>query len=611
MSQMNAQTLRAILGLSFEKALGNKTCSDYENYFFGLTKEFRDGNNAPGTEAASLLGGICSMMFSNSRPGNPWGPMWTDYKAGKRSLEADDLEKEQLDALGEVLPEITDPELKARIADILWTRGQGYQFGQMAIAAYINGENRPEAANHVMERIWRLGRAINIARSLGRAKPLHVSTFERLDQLVDELAVDPANAPCLPHLLDIIFDHQLGDPVKYITFCEAAAGHASLQKDWDLSARFWQLASSWHHRQGQEEEARRCRQAAAKELIARGKDPEDRRRYGDGYSAGWILRGLTALKSCGGKAAEIEALSSELAELQRKTRDDLQMIGLNPRDAINGYDDNLAEHVETLKKRIAGKTLQDAIVLYCFTTEPTNVGDLKSSIRENGADLIHQMFGMVASDNEGKDTDRADGIGWNGEVAEADLLKRIYEHARTVTWPLACDWFIEPGRRIIATEYAPRIKDLVFLVSNNPFIEPGHEGIVLRGIHAGIYGDFLLATHLLVPQLERSIRRYLKQCGVVTWILKDGLQKEVDLGGLLAMPQTKEIFGNDLLFDLRGILTEKFGENLRNDMAHGNMSEPEFFHRSGSLYIWWLFLRMIWIAYDAGTSRNSNVSDSP
>ena len=608
---MNAQTLRTILALSYEKAPGNKTCSEYEKCFNGLAKEHKESSRLPEAEAADLLGSICSMMFDNSRTGNPWGPMWTDYRAGRRSMEADDLEKEQLDALGEVVPEIENPELRARIADILWTRSQGYQFGQMAIAAYIDGENRPEAANHVMERIWRLGRAMNIARSLGRAKPLHISTFERLDRLVDELAADPANAPCLPHLLDIIFDHQLGDSVKYITFCETAAGRASLQKDWDLSARFWELASSWHHRQGQEEEARRCRQAAAKELITRGRDPDGRKRYGAAYSAGWIVRGLTALRNYGGDKAEVKALNSELAEVQKAAQKDLHTISFDPRESVESYEDEHAEHVERLRTHLSGGTLQDVIVQFSDIIQPTNVSDLESTIKEGGTGFITQMIGMVATDDEGKETDRADGIGWNGEVPESDLRKRLYEHARTITWPLACEWFIEPGRRIIAAEHTPRIKDLVFLVSNNPVIEPGHEGIILRGIHAGFYGDFLLATHLLVPQLERSIRRYLKQCGVDTWIWKDGLQKEVDLGGLLAMPQAKEIFGTDLVFDLRGILTEKFGENLRNDMAHGNMSEPEFFHRAGSLYIWWLFLRMIWIAYDAGTSKNSNVSDSP
>jgi hypothetical protein len=605
---MNAQTLRAILALSCERKPGNKTCSDHDKCFFGLSKELRENGNLPMANAAALLGGICSMMFNDARTGNPWGPVLADYKAGRRSLEADDLEKDHLDALGELVPEIDDPELRARIADVLWTRGHGYQFGQMAIAAYNEDGNRPEASNHVSERISRLGRAANIARRLGRTKLLHVSAFDQLDRLLDELTDDPENAPLLPHLLDIIFDHQLGDPERHLSICETLAGQASLRKEWDLAARFWELASSWHHKQGRENEARRCRQTAAWETIARGRDPDGRMRYGAGYSAGWILRGLTALKSSGGDRAEIEALSSKLAELQGEAQADLHTFGINPKDSMGEYDDEHSKHIERLESHFSGKMLQDAIFLYCNITNPTDVGDLKATIMERGAGLITQMIGMVATDNEGKETDRAEGIGWNGEVAESDILKRLYEHARTISWPLTCDWFLDPGRRIIAKKHAPRIKDLVFLISNNPFVPPGHERIFLRGIHAGFEGDFLLATHLLVPQFESSLRRYLKQCGVVTWILKDGLQKELDLGGLLSLPRTTELLGEDLVFDLRGILTEKFGVNLRNDMAHGNMAEAEFFRGFGPLYFWWLLLRMVWIAYEARAEVNPDVS---
>ena len=114
---MRAETLRTILALSRESAPEDQTCRGYEKCFYGLAQKLKESGSFPEAGAASLLGGICSMMFSNSRSGNPWGPMWTDHRARKRSMEADDLEKEQLDALGEVVAEIGDPELRARIAD--------------------------------------------------------------------------------------------------------------------------------------------------------------------------------------------------------------------------------------------------------------------------------------------------------------------------------------------------------------------------------------------------------------------------------------------------------------------------------------------------------------
>lgn len=403
-----AGTLRAVLAASYEKSPGNKTCSDHGRCFSQLATGYKESGNLPEANAAALLSDICSMMFSDARNGNPWGPFWRDYRAGKRSMEADDLEKGQLEALAEFVTDIEDPELKARIADVLWTRGQGYQCGQMAITAYSEDAGRPDEANNPHERVKRLERAANIARRLGREKPPHISAFGRLDQLLDELVADPANFLVVPHLMDAIFDHQLGEAGKYIGICESAAGQCSRDKEWSLATRFWELASSWYHRQGREDEARRCRQGAAWEMIARGRDADGRGRYGDGYSAGWILRGITALKNNGGDKADIEALYLELAPLQRGALDHLHTVDLDPR-RLEGYDEGHAEHVEKIKALLSGKTMQDAIHLFCGITQPTDVAALRSTVIEGGAGLITQMIGMVATDNEGKETDRAEG----------------------------------------------------------------------------------------------------------------------------------------------------------------------------------------------------------
>jgi hypothetical protein len=57
------------------------------------------------------------------------------------------------------------------------------------------------------------------------------------------------------------------------------------------------------------------------------------------------------------------------------------------------------------------------------------------------------------------------------------------------------------------------------------------------------------------------------------------------------MPDIEATLGEDLLFDLRGILVEKPGSNLRNRMAHGLMSNAAFYDFP-SVYLWWLLLKL-------------------
>lgn len=55
------------------------------------------------------------------------------------------------------------------------------------------------------------------------------------------------------------------------------------------------------------------------------------------------------------------------------------------------------------------------------------------------------------------------------------------------------------------------------------------------------------------------------------------------------------------MFDLQGLLVERFGANLRNRMAHGLMADIEFTTPT-VLYLWWLVLR-ICVIYAFTNSR--------
>ena len=79
-------------------------------------------------------------------------------------------------------------------------------------------------------------------------------------------------------------------------------------------------------------------------------------------------------------------------------------------------------------------------------------------------------------------------------------------------------------------------QDLSFVVENNPFIPPDHEGIFLRGLHAGFHGDFIVASHLLPLQIENSLRYVLEENGVdVSNLMSDGTQPVKVLGAILGV----------------------------------------------------------------------------
>ena len=174
------------------------------------------------------------------------------------------------------------------------------------------------------------------------------------------------------------------------------------------------------------------------------------------------------------------------------------------------------------------------------------------------------------------------------EALEVESLS----HASHFHWPLRVDGFIEPAREQILNEHKPTFQDLWFIVRNNPFIPPGNEGIFLRGLHAGFHGDFVVATHLLAPQIENSLRYVLESHGVdVSNLMSDGTQPVKVLGAIFGMAETKQIFTEALCFELRGCLIEKTGYDFRNRIAHGFVHEGECYSHAG-VTVWWLVLRI-------------------
>lgn len=168
----------------------------------------------------------------------------------------------------------------------------------------------------------------------------------------------------------------------------------------------------------------------------------------------------------------------------------------------------------------------------------------------------------------------------------------MFAYLARFQWGVRVQGIIEPARIQILNDHHPDISDLAFLVRNNPFVPQGHEGVFLRGLHAGFHGDFLVASHLLIPQIENSIRYALENNGVdVSNLMSDWTQPVKLLGQLFDLDETQEVFGESLVFELRGLLIEKRGAEFRNRIAHGFVSEAECYNAPPKL-LWWIVLRL-------------------
>lgn len=99
--------------------------------------------------------------------------------------------------------------------------------------------------------------------------------------------------------------------------------------------------------------------------------------------------------------------------------------------------------------------------------------------------------------------------------------------------------------------------------------------IIEKGVMAYFDGEFVVAVHLLIPQVENAIRRIYEQNGGL--VLKGhsyGLQLET-LDNILQSEQIKQCFTDNGAFYLKNLLTDMRSCNFRNSICHGLMEESE------------------------------------
>ncbi len=154
---------------------------------------------------------------------------------------------------------------------------------------------------------------------------------------------------------------------------------------------------------------------------------------------------------------------------------------------------------------------------------------------------------------------------------------------------------IKPALTEFVCSYFITEQSIREIFHSHPFIPDGHEYYYIKGIKAGLDGDYLTACHLLIPQIENSLRFILKQRGEEpTGLHGDGTQERNGLKSLLENTHIIDVLGIDITTNIQALLLDKIYGNLRNQMSHGFIPAGQFFSHS-AIYTWWLILHILMI----------------
>jgi lysyl-tRNA synthetase class 1 len=100
-----------------------------------------------------------------------------------------------------------------------------------------------------------------------------------------------------------------------------------------------------------------------------------------------------------------------------------------------------------------------------------------------------------------------------------------------------------------------------------------------EGLRAFEAGDYVKCIHVLIPQIENSLRKLLRVLDTPTTKTdEDGGYELKNMNDVLHDPKAKEALDEELWYFLKSLYTDKSGMNLRNLVAHG-FAPAGAFHR--------------------------------
>lgn len=502
------------------------------------------------------------------------------------------LTDEQLDFLTTIAPEISDPELQARVADILWARrrNRNYQMAQLAIHAYLQSAITLESPNPRTHCVDRIERALRLARKIKYQVAVVVAHIEAV--LARYNGEDPRWLSANAKLMELLQEDGLGEPAKYGVLAEKAAKLAESAHDWHRARTLWSIKAVWHRIEKDYSKELSASMSAAETYVKEAESALKRTPPSYSLASSFLQRAVQAFRSIRGTKeetvdakAKAEQVHKLLLQYQEKTRE--EMITTS-----QGMD--ISKFVEEARNYVRGKNFQEALFALALLGTPTDICRLKQQVQQQARDFVmSHLFPVVMMNEMGKVVAHQLGSVLSDNPEEAEAATR-FEMCRNAIYyhNIHAQAYIDPARYQINLEHNVRIDDILSIISDSPFIPPGRNYLFAKGLYAGLTGDLFTSTHILIPQIENSIRYLLWQRGIITSGLDDrGIQNEHNLNSTLYRPEIASIFDENTLFDLKCLLVEHSGSNLRNRMAHGLISDSEFMSPLMS-YTWWLTLRL-------------------
>jgi hypothetical protein len=135
--------------------------------------------------------------------------------------------------------------------------------------------------------------------------------------------------------------------------------------------------------------------------------------------------------------------------------------------------------------------------------------------------------------------------------------------------------FLRDTIKALVSKFNLDAKTIMDYLYESPIFEEDRRAFIAKGVEEYLNGDYIVALHILIPQIEALIRNLEEKTGGAVFKLsRFGGFNYRTLDDMLWDENIRGVLGEDATLYFRVLLVDPRGWNLRNNICHG-ISAPE------------------------------------
>jgi hypothetical protein len=527
MTIIDELTLEYLQSIDWESPIQDVSPNICEYFWISLFQAAKTAEEQEKTKEQfvfTLLARASSLNLKGDEKSLPFGPKLPF--GNQRMADIGDFSFEEIGLLKLLAGVLKENDFKARLSDIVWTaqRKDNFRFAEQAIDCYLKSAEEQIVTSTYTHGVKRLTRALHLAASLGRRSDRFVKVVEKIDSLIDSFL--PGHKSPVDKLINLLLEYKTGDFQKLAKCAEACAIDAEADKNWYKAGQYWDAKAKIHKFTEEiEKEFEALRFLANTYIETAEVSLEQKNNFS--VAAHHLQSAIEVLRRIPGTKEQQDQLHRRMLEYQKESVNELGHITSGTID--------LTAQVESAIAAIKGKPFLDAVFFLALFTKPVSRNSFAKFVDEMAEQSpLSSILTSNIINPDGKVVGKRSSIldGTTEQLQEA-------KEAEMFHWASLEQGMIgkvvDYVRLYLLTEHNPSTQDVFDIVRNNPFIPPGRELIFARGLLAGLNGDLLVSMHLLIPQIENSLRYILNGNGVITSSLSsDGIQEEFELNTVVS-----------------------------------------------------------------------------